>query len=253
MKDRCITLVSDMNYLQHTKYLFSALKFIGKWNEEFCLIANDVDDHILEEFLQKGIHIVKLKPYVNPLFAKLYLFCVYFKQWKKVCYFDTDFVILDDINKLVNIYNDDWLMNNSQDFLADIEPFSIHEYFDKTINPDKFEKLKSMIDVNKKGFNTGCMIYNTSIIDGENTANELFNLKNIFKDINNHTGLPEGTDQPILNIKFNSICHQIKGVNFHRNVDMNTIAMHTCRWEAPWKDPRYIDQYNYFLGLWPQF
>ena len=236
--NKCLVIVSDMNYIQHAKYLFSSAKNVGKWNGDMCLVCNGVDDKTKREFMNKGIHILDLPKDINPFFAKLYLFDTYFKRWDKMCYFDVDFVFTGDINGIVS----------EGEFLVDVEPFNVHQYFDKDANPKLFNELKSEIDVDSFGFNSGCMVYDTEIIT-DTSVSELLAYMEKYKEINHHTGLDEGTDQPILNIMFHRQLKQINGVAFHLKRKQDTVAMHTCRWHAPWKDQRYIQQYNHYLSM----
>jgi lipopolysaccharide biosynthesis glycosyltransferase len=238
---KCITLVSDNNYIQHTKYLFSALKFKGNWQGDFCLLANNVNEDIIKDFKNKGIHIFKITQNVKSYYAKYFLFNNSFKNWDVVCYFDADFVILNDINNLVE----------SDNLLVDAEQTPLGLFFDKEANIEVYNEMNNQYDLNKNGFNSGCIIYNTNIIK-DDSVDRLMNLSEKYKSINHHTG-PDGTDQPILNLYFNKIWNQVNGVSFHRKMKGNDVAVHTCRWEAPWKDSRYIQQYNHYLNLWDKF
>lgn len=243
---KCIALVSDQNYIEHVKYLFSSIKFKGNWQGDLCLVANNINPNILHEFKSKGIHIFKINKKTDSYVAKYYLFNKNFKKWDIVCYFDVDFVILNDINGLIN----------SNGLLADVDgnpkkQFTIGEMLDNSSDVDTYNEISKIYNLNQVGFNSGCMVYNTDIIK-EDTLDDLIKLSKRCKTINHHTG-PEGTDQPILNLYFQNQWKQINGVSFHRNRRGNEVAIHTCRWEAPWKDERYIGQYNYYLNKWKDF
>ena len=243
---KCIVLVSDENYIQHTRYLFSAIRFKGNWKGDYCLIANKLNDDIIKEFKSKEINVLKISNEVQKYSAKYYLFNKVLKNWDVVGYFDTDFLIIKDINNLLE----------TDSFLADIDgsskkTFTIGETLDKLSNPVLYEEASKIYNLDSFGFNSSCMIYNTSLIQ-DNTFDDIILLSNKYKDINHHTG-PDGTDQPILNLYFQDRWKQIDKVSFHRNRKGNEIAVHTCRWEAPWTDPRYVQYYKHYLSRWITF
>ena len=240
---KVIVLVSDQNYLNHTKYLFSHILNDTNYDGDLCLITNEQVD--TREFEKKNIHIKKYEK-IDPYFQKLNIFDTYFKKWDKVLYLDCDtMVIKNDLNSLFDL---------SGDLYCEPEPWTIQEYFNGDKNISLFEELKSEYDVDKIGFNSGSILFNTSIID-DNTQKELFEIKEKYQDINEHTR-KEGGDQPIINLKFidtwkrfpkNEICYWIlPDSGYSRRVGLynevykdkpdqnNVIIYHFVHIYAPW-------------------
>ena len=241
---KLIVLVSDQNYLIHTKYLFSNIMNDTDYDGELCLITNSEVD--TEEFEKRNIHVRKY-PKIDPFFQKLNLFDKYFKQWDRILYLDCDtMVIKKNLNSLFDLEGD---------LICEPEPWTIREYFKHENNFDLSKELSREYDIDKIGFNSGSLLYNTSIIT-EETQNELFLIKEKYQQINEHTR-KEGGDQPILNLKFlnlwkpfpnNEICYWIPNnsgyssriINGKTQYDgklpdsNNIIIFHFVHPSAPW-------------------
>jgi hypothetical protein len=236
---KVIVLISDSNYIEHTKSLFNSIKNVGNWKYDLCLIANNVDENILIDFYKLNVEVIKVKV-ENPYYAKFFLFEKYMKKWDFLYYMDCDFVVFDDINKITHI--------DKEKILVDEEPFYIHQSFcqnwsesQKKVEISKFE---NKFNFNELGINTGFMVVPTSIITSD-TFNELMSLKDELQYINNHTR-DGGTEQPIINLYFQNELEHIKNkeVCFWKNITNNTILGHFCRWEAPWKNLSYSNRLN---------
>ena len=240
---KVIVLVSDEKYLDYTKYLFSNIIHDTNYDGDLCLITHTQIN--TTEFEEKNIYVKKFEK-IDPFFQKLNLFDVYFKQWDKVLYLDCDtMVIKNDLNSLFKL---------PDDLYCEPEPWTIQEYFNGNKNHQLFEELKKEYNVNKIGFNSGSLLFNTSIIDN-NTQKELFEIKEKYQDINEHTR-KEGGDQPIINLKFidiwklfpnNEICYWIiQDSGYSRRVGLynevyknkpkqeNIIIYHFVHCFAPW-------------------
>jgi len=231
--------VCDSGYLNHTKSLFGALNTIGGWGGDCALVANGLTEAEVNEMRAKGVKVYWLKDKVDGFMAKNYIFSEYFKKnWDRCIYFDADFVIQKDIRPVFDAPGD---------FLADKEPFFVHQYWDK--NEPHYSNLKSVTNVDEYGFNTSCMVFNTSVIEPhDRTIGRLRELANWLAPINHHTGLPQGTDQPIINIYFQNIWKQIPNVCYMQHRNENTVAFHTCRWSSPWTLPQFRQYYDFHLN-----
>lgn len=237
----CLVLVTDINYINHVKSLIMQVREIGKWCGDICVILNNVNDNnVIKDFESKGVIPLNVE-FNNPFYAKYSIFNEYFKQWDNILYMDADFVIRKNIEILIKQLTD------GVDFLCDYEDNNLDLCFTKRENYDLLNQ-KYSIDKTKV-FNSGCMLYDTDIINKE-TFSEIIKLSEELKKINTHTGVNGGTDQPILNIFFKDIAKQIKNISFHLKAKGDEVALHTCRWHAPWKDSRYINQYNKYLQQW---
>lgn len=225
-------VIADKNYLEHAKYLFYSAKNVGKWTGDLLLVANNVDDELLTNFIDFGVEIFKINS-PNFYYANFYIFHTFFKKWDFVMYMDCDFTIFSDLDKLIEYENFD----NSV-LYVDIEPFRKHEYFcqgwDLNKKNESLKFLTNKYDLEQNGFNAGFMYFSTNLIE-KNTLDNLFLLCNEIQFVNNHTS-PNGSDQPIFNLYFDNKTNYIKNkkISFWSNSDENTIAQHHCRWDAPW-------------------
>lgn len=237
--NKVFVIVSDSNYLEHAKYLFSSVKLTGNWSGDFCLIANNVDDSLLTDFKKYGVKILH-RNIENYYYANFFVFDEYFKNWDFVTYMDCDFTIFGDINKIVN--GDDL---KKPLLHVEMEPFRVHQYFCQGwVETEKNKSLKGLreiYDLDKFGFNAGHLSFNTSIIN-ENTLSDLIKLSESLKNINNHCTI--GSDQPIFNLYFSDKIKEITSqkVSFWRGSTKDTIAQHHLHAEAPWVNTEYSDR-----------
>lgn len=238
---KVLVIVSDENYLEHTKYLFHSASTIGKWNGDLCLIANNVDDDLLDDFKKFNIHILNVKV-DNFYYSKFFIFHKFFKNWDFVTFIDCDFTIFGNLNLIIDEETMSLPVLN-----VEMEPFRIHEYFCQGwCNLDKsktLEQLYNDYNLNKFGFNSGYMSFNTSLIY-DNTLNDIFKLSKDLYHINNHCEI--GSDQPILNLYFINDINPIKNqkVSFWRASTNETIAQHHLHGEAPWINQDYSEKLN---------
>lgn len=232
---KLIVAVTNKKYLNHVYSLFGNLQTIGNYKGDLGLVCSELLTYKDYEFLgMKNIHILQTcKENINPFYAKLYLFSEFFKKWDRVIYFDADFIIRKDVNPL---------FDQTDDLLMDQEEFYIWQYLsDKDLNC--LNRLKNRINLDVLGWNSSCISYNTNIIE-KDTLTRLFECKNDIQPINQHTGLSEGTEQPVLNVFFYDKIKQINKICYISRIKDETVAAHTCRWAAPWSDNRFIDYYN---------
>jgi len=228
---KVFVIVSDYNYLEHSKYLFYSAVNQGKWAGDLCLIANNVEDNLLDDFRKFGVHILPIKM-ENFYYAKFYIFDEFFKKWDFLTFLDCDFTIFGDLNTIVE-------QSDCQKPIlhVEVEPFRVHQYFCQSFPESEknklLENLRQNYDLDKFGFNSGHLSFNTSLIE-KNTLSDLLEMSNNLSNINNHSGI--GSDQPIINLYFTNNHKMIenKKVSFWRGSDENTIAQHHLHIEAPW-------------------
>jgi len=231
--------VTNNNYLNHIRSLIGNLKRIGNWNKDFVVILSEsiskveVDE---DSFKDRNIKLFNINKLIDPFYAKFYVFDEFLKNWDRVCYLDADFIIRKDVNSI---------FDQRGSFLIDQEEFEIWRYLsDRDLNV--LNELKTWFNVDRLGYNTSCMLFDTSIIN-KDTINDLNLLKEKYQVINQHTGLPNGTDQPIINFMFYDRFNQIDAVGYVGRTKSTDIMNHTCRWGASWVLPELREYYN--LGL----
>ena len=136
-------------------------------------------------------------------FHKLYLFDTYFKQWEKVFYIDAGMHIFREINKILELDCKGTLLAHS-----DTYPYykqKLDCQFEKTSYPDVYLNLKNTFNLNVDYFQTGVLLFDTSIIKA-NTFNDLIGLSEQFF-------ISKTNEQGIMNLYFNcklKIWKQIK-------------------------------------------
>ena len=251
MNKNVIIVVSDQNYLNHARSLFSNLRNDCKYNGDMCLIT--YDDVDTTDFEKNGVVIRRYENLDHPFYQKFHIFDSFFKKWENVLYLDCDIMCFENID---DVFESDDLIN------GDKEPWSIlghSECMSFTQDNPLFQKLIDVHEIDKYTmYNAGSLFFKTSIID-DNTVDDLFSLKNEFQKINIHTN-KSGSDQPIINIKFKDIIKQYP-TNFISYVGSNnpTKAYHFLHFGAPWLNNTkscfnmtYKEKYNENLKKWYQ-
>jgi len=241
---KVFVLVSDSNYLEHCKSLFYSVRDTGKWKDDLLLIAKNVDDNLLTDFTKFGVNVIKFNDdNSNGYFGKLYLFHNNIKKWDYVMYMDCDFTISDNVNDIVPEE-----LQNNEILYAVKEEWPIHEYLCQSWAEDNkrtsLEFLYEKYDLDVTGFNSGFLAFNTKLIN-ENTFDEIIELKNLIRHVNNHV-TSEGGDQPIFNLYFQNKIDFIEGkkVCYWTNLDDTTIAQHHCTYQRPWENHDFNSKIN---------
>lgn len=238
---KVLVIISDKNYLEHAKSLFYNAKKDGKWDGDFCLIANNLEGYDLSDFEKFGVNILHRRC-DNKFRINLHIFDVYFKKWDYMVYMDCDFMVFKDLNFFLNKYD-----ISSNNLLVDKEPFKIHEYLCQGWNindkNNKLSELNEKYDLNKFGFNAGFISFNTNLIN-DNTLNDLFKLEEEIKEVNNHI-IPTGSDQPIFNLYFTDINYvENNDVCYCGLISENTTAAHFCGGGRPWDRNEFSQLFN---------
>jgi lipopolysaccharide biosynthesis glycosyltransferase len=239
MSNKILVQVCNENYLEQAKYLFANAKIHGKWDGDYCLIANNISPNKLNFLKETEISIFNIKS-SNFYYAKLNIFDIFFKQWDYVLYFDQDIVIFDDISIEE--------LPPKKIMFADLDrPFTIDQYLCQMHLSDQKEKAISELKteypfINEPGYNTGFLYFNTSLIE-EDTVEKINNLKDRLSNINNHASI--GSDQPIINLYFYQNLSSNSFCSFWRTPE-NKIkkAAHFCHGEAPWNNNTYSNKMN---------
>ena len=257
--NKLIILVTDENYLNHIKYNISNIR--DKHGEiDICIIYDKIkEDKIKPELDKYNVLFLPVsspngKSYDRAYYLKYHIFEKYFKSWDKILYLDCDTMIFDKLNILFD------LLNENNNLFVDFEGNSIEKFFTmwspiNQSNQNDYNLLAQETDIKKYGFNTGILLYNSSIIK-EDTVKKLYNLHEKYKKINKH--VEKGTDQPIINLIYSEIAQQIPNhyFSFWTEYNDNNLISHFCRWDPPWNNvafnnkigTSYADYYNKMLN-----
>lgn len=197
MKKNLLVTLSDKNFINQAKQLFSSVYWNAGWKGDYMLLSQNVPEKDLIWFRERGILVKKCKLIyskkewrLHPLvFNKLYLFTTYFKRWKRVLFLDADIMVNASLNKL--------LKKKGFNAVKDLPNPRIYGHFRKKNSKNKkyFDKIEKKYDLNSPAFNVGVMSFETDIIE-RNTFSEL---KDLLKKYHQILLLPE---QAILNIYF---------------------------------------------------
>ena len=99
-RDVLVTL-ADEAYLDAAKQLFSSAYRNSGWRGDYLFLSNGIAEEKLKWFTDRGIHVYRCEPLVQATYGKwpvsmisfLYLFDVYFKQWRSILYLDSDIIV----------------------------------------------------------------------------------------------------------------------------------------------------------------
>lgn len=194
----CFVFVCNRAYLQRFMHTCEMLLARGNYKGDICLvIGDDLKDVSLEQFGFIREHKIIVKHFPDIQFPegflrvnntlrksdgrnitkkfqwhKMHLFSTFFKQWDRVFYLDCGMTIFSDITPLMEEVQERTLVAHS-----DAHPtyeWRLRNQFDDTI-ADVYQRLASAYNLDIDYFQTGIMIYDTSIIE-EHTFDDLVRL-----------------------------------------------------------------------------
>jgi lipopolysaccharide biosynthesis glycosyltransferase len=163
IKKNLLVTLSDNNFIDQAKQLFSSVYFNSGWDGDYMLLAEDIPEEELKWFREKGILIYKCDPikkinlksgHQPIILDKLYLFTTWFKQWERIVYTDSDVIVrysLNGLTKVKGIAASDSTIKIGEQFFDDHE---LYQSIQRTFN----------LKYRKKSFNTGLFVFSTDII-----------------------------------------------------------------------------------------
>ena len=172
LKKYVLALACDTNYINEAKALIGSVLREGKWKYDICLIANNLEEDKIKEFTDIGVFVKDVDASEHSYHIKYHLFTEYFKKWEKVLYLDCDIMISNDINFMVDL---------DGKIFCDGEANKVGVFFERDKNKEVFDEMASLYNVDKFGFNSGCMLFKTSLIT-LSTFNELHELREKYMD-----------------------------------------------------------------------
>jgi hypothetical protein len=194
----CFVFVCNRAYFERFMYTCSLLVTRGNYHGDICLvIGDDLKDIPISQldFIQKHGIIVQHFPDIqfSPEFLrvnntltktdgrnitkrfqwhKLHLFHTFFKRWDYVLYLDCAMTIFADITPILEERREKTLVAHSDAFPT--YEWRLRNQFDDTIT-DVFTILNKKYNLDTDYFQTGIMLYDTSLIE-EGTFQELIQL-----------------------------------------------------------------------------
>lgn len=190
-----LVTLANKDYINQAKQLFSSVYWNSGWKGDYLLLAHEIPEKELDWFRKKGILIRKCKPievkkigfksHSLVVLDKLYVFKKEFKKWDKVIFLDSDIIVRNSLDRLLDV----------KGFGAIRAPrWRFGDLFINT-NSENYKFLRKNFNFRKREFNTGVFTFNTEIIK-EKTFQELLGLLYKFS--------PEISlaDESILNIYF---------------------------------------------------
>lgn len=194
-KRNLVVSLSDQNYVDYAKQLFSSIYHNSGWKGDYMLLAHNISIEDIEWFRSKNIYVKECKPlythfvgkekYPPVVFDVFYLFTAEFKKWKNIIFLDADIIVRASLDKLTTIKG-----FSSPHVIDD----KLKYFFYDDINNKQFDKLQATYNLEKPAFNCAVMAFSTDII-GKNNIHELKQLYEKFQEISS------GLD-PTLNLYF---------------------------------------------------
>jgi hypothetical protein len=224
MKNECIILVFNKNYLEKANDMILNIRNIGKYYDDIvCIVSDDLkncdniiyknsDNVIIKKFDEidrsNEINILKNNRIgdgreINKTIQwhKLYCFHKYFKEnYKKCLYIDVGMHIFKPLEKIFNIECDNNLLAHSDAYPT--FKWKLNIQFNSEIFPEQYIELSKKYDLNVDYFQSGIMLFNTSIINDDTFDNLI--------DLSKKYIISKTNEQGILNIYFNCIHKQWK-------------------------------------------
>ena len=175
IKKNLLVTLSDENYLEYAKQLFSSVYWNSGWKGDYMLLTHNVPEDKLVWFRNKGILIYKCEPITTAkigknhhpatVFDKLHLFDEYFNQWKKVIFLDTDIIVRASLDGLLSI----------EGFAApNATSLNLRKEF-YAADHNAWKELKRTYPLKGGAFCTGVFAFDTEVIEPDmfNRAKEL--------------------------------------------------------------------------------
>ena len=245
----CVVFVCNKPYFNKFIDTCNQLVTNGQYSGQICLvIGDDLNNNKLlnNDFIRNNNIIVKHFPditFTQKFYSinhtinsdrrnitkkfqwhKLHLFNVYFKKWDAVFYIDCGMNILSNISPMINLVESNTLLAHSDAYPS--YEWKLSNQFDKT-KTNYFKKLNKTYNLNIDYFQSGIMLYDTTIIETDT-------YRNLFKIAVKYP-ISRTNEQGILNLYFNcdkNIWKQLTLRNEHTN-----FYDHTSRNK---KDTKYI-------------
>ena len=256
-------LVTDIAYFNRAKKTIVDLRSKGNWKGPVVLITIDFELNTnFKEFYNiievkfSNIDKTSLLEKIGPngfsnsdkreltktnQWEKLHIFDDYFKQWKRVVFFDAGLRVLDDVSHLLSL-------DYKNKILAPIDgKITKYNYFETQLSYDKPELISSLVStfgdsILTSNFMLNCIwIYDTSILD-------LCDKSQLIEAMNNYP-LCRTNEMGIMNILFHFKYHLWEP--FPIKASNNKYLFDWCELNNPgtnWKDYCYI-KYPVSIGF----
>jgi len=250
-RDVVVTL-SDANFLEQAKQLFSSIYHNSGWKGDYLLLALGVDEKDMSWFRDRGITVKPIPGIVEGSFSKhpltilgqFHLFGPDLKRWKKVVFLDADIIVeasLDALSELdgFNAVPDIHFKDISEQFIMGNKGQDTKERM-------LCNELSGMYDLKEMAFNSGVMVFDTDMIENDGMVDPL-------RDLYLRFGPIARSDQSILNIFFYGKWKSLPLVYdnyfpYHRKGWRPRFAptesiVHHFLWDKPWtRDDRHYDK-----------
>lgn len=242
-RDRVVIIVSDNNYVEHTKSLIMNCRIQGNYDGDFAIVC-PVASSAAHTFTDLGFYVVERDG--ENFFLKFQMFDEYFRKWRKAIYMDCDVIVQDDLNRLFDLLD-------THDLWMDTEDCSTLQSFHKDKERHLHEEvythmIKNYPHVNNQTFNTGVVVFYPHSIP-DNAPKTLMDIQREIEPANRLEN--GGTDQQVINLLLGNKCKKIekKMVCFwglaepQNDVDSEyrkykkgdkPVIVHYSRWYSPW-------------------
>ncbi len=212
MKNSCITVLANKDYIHHFEKIHNDLRGLGKYNGDIVLLTDLKtncsqieklnDEKIIIARLDKIKFTKKTNKELNKIknsrnkskpfqWHKLNLFDNYFKQWEFIFYLDINMKIRGNINNILELGENNTLLA-PYDAYPNLD-WKLDSQFEKESNI--FPLLNERYDLSiAKYFQTGILFFDSKIIN-TNTKRDLINLTEQFP-------ISKTNEQGIMNLYF---------------------------------------------------
>lgn len=197
MSETCVVFVCNVQYFDKFISTLNELYTNGNYKGDVYLVIGD--DLLNNELLNNSVIVdnnITIKYFPNIIFPeefltinnkiefdgrniskkfqwhKLYLFNVFFKQWKYLFYIDCGMIIYSDVNPILNERKPNTLLAHSDAYPTYV--WKLNCQFDANIT-EYYDKLNNKYNINGDYFQSGILLYDTNIIE-DDTFDNLFNL-----------------------------------------------------------------------------
>ncbi|MBN1389805.1 MAG: hypothetical protein JXA22_04080 [Candidatus Thermoplasmatota archaeon] len=184
MPSNVIVTLSDSNYIDQARQLFSSIYFNSGWTGDYLLLAHDLTADEKKWFTDRGIYVRDVHTLRTKNFAwlpgtvldKFYLFDEWMRRWDQVLYIDADTTVEASLAPLIGLKGI-WASPDFHDRKLRGQFIEPRRSGTEREKKKALDRLYGSFDVNAVSFNSGVILYETAALpdDPFNRSIELYN------------------------------------------------------------------------------
>lgn len=198
MADAVLVTLADEGFLDQARQLFACVHFQAGWEGDLLLLAHDVPEAKIEDFVARGIHVQPCADWLGAergrdfhpptVLSKFDVFGPALRRWEQVVYLDGDMMFWASIERLARV--------RGLHAVCERRPLGA-QYSQRHAHPQLGAELDARFSMDAFAFNSGLLAFATRDVEPD-APQRLRELYLRYRECQAH---PFG-DQPALNLHF---------------------------------------------------